>query len=179
MKIIAIGGPHGSGKSSVAKRLAEDFGMNFISAGVVFRSLAEERGLSVEELSEIATTEPSIDRQIDLRTKELGSRDNTVVDAQLAAFFTPTETAIRICITASKETRWKRIAKRDGKGFESARQETETRERTERQRFLDLYSIDVNDLSQYDVILNTDRLNEEQTFDLCKSIVEHALGEFA
>ena len=93
----------------------------------------------------------------------------------MAAFFTPPETAIRICITASFEARVKRIANREGMTYEMANQETKIREETERKRFLDLYDIDINDLSKYDVIINNDRLTENQTYELCHSIALHAL----
>ena len=62
MKIIAIGGPHGSGKSSVAQKLAQELAMNYVSAGSVFRNLAKERNYSLEEFSEVVVKEPNIDR---------------------------------------------------------------------------------------------------------------------
>ena len=87
--IVAIGGPHGSGKSSVAKRLHEELKMNYLSAGEIFRQFAKERGYTLEDFSKLVINEPDIDREIDDRTKELGMKENTIVDAQLAAHFTP------------------------------------------------------------------------------------------
>ncbi|MHA2251052.1 MAG: AAA family ATPase, partial [Candidatus Kariarchaeaceae archaeon] len=51
LSIVAIGGPHGSGKSSVARKLAENLNMNYVSAGSIFRELANERKISLEEFS--------------------------------------------------------------------------------------------------------------------------------
>lgn len=174
--IIAIGGPHGSGKSSVARRLSEDLNMNFVSAGLVFRGMAKERKLSLKEFSEVVVNEPDIDKEIDDRTKKLANTDNTVVDAQLAAYFTPPDTLLKICITASPEIRWKRIAKRDNNDLEMAKSETLTREKSEHNRYFKLYQIDVWDTSIYDIIINTDRLDVEQTYLLCKIIVQHVIG---
>ncbi len=173
--IIAIGGPHGSGKSSVAKRLSEELNMNFISAGLVFRNMAKERKLSLKEFSEVVVNEPDIDKEIDERTKKLANIENTIVDAQLAAYFTPPDTLLKICITASPEIRWKRIAKRDKSDLEAAKSETLTREESEQNRYFKLYQIDVWDTSVYDIIINTDRLNVEQTYLLCKIILGHVL----
>lgn len=173
--IIAIGGPHGSGKSSVAKRLSEELGMNFVSAGLVFRQMAKDRNLSLKEFSKIVINEPDKDKEIDDRTKKLSDVNNTIVDAQLAAYFTPSDTILKMCITASPEIRWKRIAKRDSSDLESAKTETLIREKSEQDRYFDLYQIDVWDTSIYDIIINTDRLNREQTYSICKTIVEHVL----
>lgn len=175
--IIAIGGPHGSGKSSVAKKISEELQMDYVSAGEVFRSIAVERNVTLEVLSKTAKTEPEIDRLIDDRTKELayGATTNTIVDAQLAAHFTPKHTKLRIYITASLAVRNQRIASREGWSIEKATQETKIREEAERQRFFDLYAINVDDSSVYDVIVNTDRLDYDQTYNLCLSLVKSVL----
>lgn len=169
--IVAIGGPHGSGKSSVAKTLSEELEMNYISAGEIFRTLAKENNYTLKEFSKFVIEQPEIDRKIDERTKELGKIPNTIVDAQLAAHFTPDDAAIKICITASPDVRYKRIAKRDNINFEEAKKETIIRETSEQNRFSQLYDIDLNDLSFYDVIINTDRINQKQTYELTKLIV--------
>ncbi len=173
--IVAIGGPHGSGKSTIAKRLAVKLNMNYVSAGIVFRELAKERNLSLEELSKITIYEPGIDKKIDQRTLELGAIENTIVDAQLAAHFTPKDAIIRISITASPEVRWERIAKRDGISLEHARSETEIREKSERDRFLKMYNIDILDDMCYDVVVNNNRLSEEQTLEIVEVIVSYVL----
>jgi cytidylate kinase len=175
ISVIAIGGPHGSGKSSVAKRVASDLGMNYISAGDVFRQMAKERGISLKEFSRLVINEPEIDRQIDDRTRELGSNPNTIVDAQLAAHFTPEDAKLKICITARPDIRYQRIASRENRSFEDAKQETTIREEAEFKRFKDLYNIDVNDMSCYDVVINSDRLNFEETVNIALVLIKSVL----
>ncbi len=176
LAIIAIGGPHGSGKSSVAKKIAEKFGMNYVSAGQVFRQMAKDMGISLEEFSIIAAKDSNYDLEIDRRTEELAKKDNTVVDAQLAAYKAP-HADIRICITASPQVRWERIARREGMTLEKARNETIVREDAERERFKILYNIDIDDMSVYDVIFNTDRLTEEEVFDLVNVVIQHVIDK--
>jgi cytidylate kinase len=173
--IIAIGGPHGSGKSSVARKLSEKYNMNYVSAGSVFRGMAKERHLSLKEFSELVINEPDIDREIDDRTKELSKVDNTIVDAQLAVHFTPQDTLLKMCITASKDIRWDRIARRENISIEEAKTETLTREKSEQDRYFKLYQIDVWDTSFYDIIINSDRLDADQTYSICSTIVKHFL----
>ena len=48
---ITISGLPGSGTTTVAKLLAERLGYKLISAGDVFRKLAMERGMTLEEFS--------------------------------------------------------------------------------------------------------------------------------
>ncbi len=174
LAIVAIGGPHGSGKSSVAKRIAEKFNMNYVSAGQVFRDMAKEMNLSLEEFSVLATKDSNYDLEIDRRTETLSQIDNTVVDAQLAAYKVA-KANIRICITASPQVRWKRISKREQTTLEKARNETIIREDVERERFKKLYNIDIDDMSVYDVIINSDRLDEEEVYDLVEVVVRHVL----
>ena len=52
--IITISGKPGSGKSTVAKRLAAELGLTHVSAGDFMRDMATERGITVLELSAIA-----------------------------------------------------------------------------------------------------------------------------
>ncbi|MDR7458812.1 MAG: AAA family ATPase, partial [Armatimonadota bacterium] len=63
--IVAIAGPIGVGKSTVARQLAERLGVRVVSAGEVFRDLARQRGLSVLELNRAAEDDPSLDREVD------------------------------------------------------------------------------------------------------------------
>ena len=49
--IIAISGLHETGKSVVGKAIAERFGLTYFSTGVLFRTIAKEKGLSLEQLS--------------------------------------------------------------------------------------------------------------------------------
>ena len=169
--IIAIAGPHGSGKSTVAKKIAKEFGFRYLSAGSIFRKIAKERGVSLEDLSYKLLTEPEVDEAIDNRTKEEAKKGNVVIDAQLAGWMTKGINHFSVLITASFETRCKRIAKRDGKSLEEATRETKTREETEAKRFKELYGIDVGDLSIYDLVISTERLDANDTIKLVRSAI--------
>ena len=48
---IAISGPHGAGKSTLARKVAKYFGLRYISAGMLFRRMAEKTGMNLSEFS--------------------------------------------------------------------------------------------------------------------------------
>lgn len=175
-KVIAIGGPHGAGKSTYAKAIASEFGLRLSSAGKLFREIAKERGLSLEEMSEIAKRDPSIDEEIDALTKREVEMGSVVVEGQLVAWMAGEGADMKICLFAPDELRFKRIAERDRLDIERAREQTRIREAAQRERYLRLYGIDVGDLSPYDLIVDTSLLPLEDTMAFLKRAVEAFVG---
>ena len=72
--IITVSGPPGSGKSTLSKTIVDHFGLTLISSGDVFRTMAEEVGVSLEEFGKIAESDPDIDKEIDRRQMELSKQ---------------------------------------------------------------------------------------------------------
>ncbi|MEM4602157.1 MAG: nucleoside monophosphate kinase, partial [Desulfurococcaceae archaeon] len=70
MARIVISGPPGSGKTTQAKIIAERYNLKYFSAGRIFRDIAKQRGLSLEELSSIALKDSSVDLEVDRKTFE-------------------------------------------------------------------------------------------------------------
>ena len=169
--MITVSGLHGTGKSTHARRLAEALGLRYVSAGVLFRGMAEARGVALEEMSRLAEEDPEIDRLVDGRTREEAARGGAVIDAALSGWLVE-DADIRVFLTAPLEARVMRIAARDGLAVEEAREATRLREEIERERFRGLYGIDVSDLSIYDVILNTELFDPDGTARILKRIVE-------
>ncbi|MEM0350886.1 MAG: nucleoside monophosphate kinase, partial [Archaeoglobaceae archaeon] len=84
---ITISGPPGSGKTTVAKILSERLKIKLISAGSIFRQLASERGMSVEEFSKFAEENPEVDLLIDRIQKEVAEREkDAIVEGRLSAW---------------------------------------------------------------------------------------------
>ncbi|HEY6102295.1 MAG TPA: AAA family ATPase, partial [bacterium] len=84
--IVAIAGPIGVGKSTVAESLARELGYRVISGGEVFRDLAREHGISVTEVNRLAEHDPALDRELDRRQAELARAGNCVVESRLAGW---------------------------------------------------------------------------------------------
>jgi cytidylate kinase len=165
--LIAISGDHGAGKSTVARELARRLGLGYLSAGEIFRRMAEERGMSLEEFSEYVEKHPEVDREIDRRLAEAGGE--VVVDGRLAGWMVR-GADLRILLTAPLEVRVRRIAEREGRRVEEVRKETLVRERSERKRFKELYGIDIDDLSVFDLVINTSRLGVEEEVEVLERL---------
>ncbi|MBS7247693.1 MAG: AAA family ATPase [Candidatus Freyarchaeota archaeon] len=172
MVVITISGLHGTGKTTQAKFLAKRFGLRYVSAGEIMRKMAEERGISLEEFSRIAENDPLIDRQIDERMISEAEKGNVVLDGRLTAWMAGDKADIKILLTAPLDIRVERIAKREGKSIEEALKETVIREESEKKRFMDIYGIDVDDCSVFDIVVNTALWDEKSVGKLLELLVE-------
>ena len=176
-RVITIGGLHGTGKSSVADSIAQKFGLRRVSAGIIFRELAEERGLTLEEFSRIAEGDLDIDKLIDDTQKDAAKKGNCIIDGQLAAWMAGEESDLNILLTAPTELRIKRIAARDGTAFEFAKRETIAREGSEKARYFEYYKVDISDLSIYDLILNTGKYDLNGVTNIISTAIEIVFHE--
>jgi len=153
--VITVSGPHGTGKSTYAKALAEAFHLRYVCAGELFRDLAKQRGVTLEAFSKMAAEDPAVDKMIDERTKAEARAGGVVIDAQLGGWMVKDLADVKVLIVAPDEVRFRRIAARDGVSFEEARKQTLARETFQRQRYEKYYGLDVTDLSIYDVKVDT------------------------
>ncbi|MFA7199377.1 MAG: AAA family ATPase [Methanoculleus sp.] len=152
---ITISGPPGSGTTSLARYIAGEHGLDLISAGEVFRQLAREHGMELAEFGRFAENDPSVDRMIDARQKEIGEgSENIIVEGRLSGRMIE-NADLRIWLSASLSCRARRIAGRDGMDEEGARVYTENRQHSEATRYRNYYGIEIDDLSPYDIVLSS------------------------
>jgi len=172
---IAVSGPPGSGKTTYARRLARDLGLEYYSAGMIFRELAREKGLSLEELNRIASEDPRIDMEIDSRTLKIGCKGGVVVEGHLVAWVLGSVADVRIYVTAPLDVRVKRIVAREKRPVEEVYRETVLREYMQWRRFLDYYGIDANSLHIFNLVVDTGYLGLEEAYQLIRGYVCSAL----
>ncbi len=161
--VVTIGGPHGTGKSTYAKMIAKQFGLRYVSAGQLFRDLAKEKGVTLEELSRQAAESPEIDRLLDERSAAQAAKGNAVVEGQLAAWMAKDRAQVRIYLKAPDEARFARIAHRDHVDYETAQKQTLEREQIQRERYKRYYGIDIDDMSPYNLVIDTGNRTVEST----------------
>lgn len=137
--------------------------------------MAEERRISLCQLGELAEKDPSIDAEIDSRILEIArSNDDIILESRLSAYLLTRNSipAFRIFIGASPEVRMSRIGIREGQSLGEAIKETTERQVSEAKRYMMYYGIDINDMSVYDLVLNTDNLDPDDVLDVIIKAIE-------
>ncbi len=163
-EIITIAGKPGSGKSTTAKILGETLGFDRYSAGSFLRDLAKERGISIEEASQLAKEDPFLDKQLDGATAEIGrTRDRIIVDGRVAFHFIPESFKVYLDLdlrTAAERIFKEQTTERHESGetadsVEAMHSSIANRFTIEQSRYRSLYGIDPNDLAQFDLVVDT------------------------
>jgi len=155
--IITIGGFAGSGKSTVADIVAKKLGWRRVSTGDVFRKLAKEKEMLLENINEYAESHSEIDKELDKKILKTAEEGKAIIDGRLIGLLTKKNgiSCITVWLDAPLEVRAKRIVKRENKDYQTVIKEIQRRETSDRQRFWDLYTIDINDLSGYSLVIDT------------------------
>lgn len=172
--VITIAGPHGSGRSTQARFIADTYDLRYVSAGTLFRERAEELGLSLEEMSRRVAMEQDFDNYLDSRTKEESRRGGVVIDATLSGWMAE-KPDLRIHLRCPLEERVRRIAEREGRALEEVERETRFREENELRRFRELYGVDLEDLSVYDLVVNTGFFEADGVSRILKKVIDEYL----
>ncbi|HLV90824.1 MAG: cytidylate kinase family protein [Acidimicrobiales bacterium] len=170
-----MSGRPGSGKSVVAKALAEVLSVDHVSAGDFMREMAAERGMSILELSRVAESDDAIDLEIDARTSRLaGSGRSFVMDARLGWHFIPHSVKVfldvRPEVAAARVFGAGRSAEKENVNLDATVRAIAERTESERERYIEYYGIDYLDPSHYDLVVDTSDLTPEQVVE---RIVEH------
>lgn len=175
--LITISGLPGSGKTTVARLVARNLGLEHVYAGNIFRRQAEAQGLRLVEYVRRAESDPSIDRELDRQMEARALRGQAVLEGRLAAFMADRAgaAALRVFLDASERVRAARISGREGGAAAERLREIQAREASDRQRYRDLYGVDYHDLARYDLVMETDRRTPEE---VAEAIVERARARF-
>ena len=157
--LITVSGPPGSGTTTAATAVAEVLGLELVPGGEVFRAMAVEHAMSLREFGAYAAAEPAVDIELDRRLADRARSGHAVVESRLAGWIARNEgfDAVRVWIDCDDSVRAERVAAREAKTVDQALAENAEREKVERDRYLALYGIDIEDLSIYDLTLDSGR----------------------
>ena len=164
--IITIGGLAGTGTTTTAELLSKKLDIPYISAGFVFREMAAEKGMSVLEFSEFAEGNDDIDKEIDKRQAQKAKEaENLIVEGRLSAYFVD-NADLRLWLVTPFDVRSQRIAEREEKTVEIAKDEIIIREESEALRYMEIHNIDISNMDIYDLIINTDTFDPESVSEI-------------
>lgn len=183
--IISFSGWPGSGKSVVAKRLAQQFGWPFYSMGQLRRQAAKQKGLTLEEYNQLAITDISTDLEVDEYQAKLGrEQDNFIIDGRTSWHFIPH--SYKIFLTVDPKTGAQRIfqdlQKSDERNeadnlnsLEAVIANNHQRVDNDRQRYRQYFGIDAYDLDNYDEVVDTTNLDLDQVVAQLANLIRQRL----
>ena len=172
--VICISGMTGSGKSTVAKKLADKYGLGYFSGGNALKALAQKEGYTSDVRGWWETSEglnflkqrmgnPTFDKKIDEKLLELAAEGNVVLDSWTIPWLL--NEGFKVWLEASPQVRAKRLVTRDSISIEEALKALNEKDEQTRQIYKGLYGFDLGyDLSPFNIVLATDELEPDEVF---------------
>ena len=173
---ISLAGDLGSGKSTVSAIIVDRIGAKYYSTGAIVRSIAERYGMSVVEFNVYMETHPEIDHEIDDGLRALSEVDELlIIDSRLAWHFT--EGTFKIYLSTDIETSALRIMNANRKGehavsLDATVADTRSRRNSEKKRYMEQYGLDIKDLSNYSLVVDTTYASPEEVAECIISSFE-------
>ncbi len=168
--IITISGTPGTGTTTLARGLSAELGLRWTNSGELFRRIASEKNVSVKELNRLAERGPEIDYLIDDAQKALAREGPGIFEGRLSGHLLNAD--LTILLKTDLKVRAERVSQRESKLFEDALQETKVREESEARRYMKYYNIEINDLSVYDLVIDTGKFDERGTLAIALAAVK-------
>lgn len=179
--LFVVGGPGGSGSSTIAKMLAEYFSLRRVYGGGIFQEVLKKHGYTDREDAFFESNEKllkEIDSQIDTFMKKESQKPNVLIESKNFAILSCKEdipTTVKIWITADLHTRamrslykvgidsvWKNIPL-----YLMNRYNLKKRFNVDRERYNKMYGIKYECPKEYnDIVIDSSHLNEKETFNL-------------
>jgi cytidylate kinase len=192
---ITVSGPPGCGATTLTEGLAEALNCGYVIGGDIFRDLAEERDLSLQQLIAKAEEDDTIDRALDQRLRRIAEQWGAankafILESRLAGWLAGNRADLRIWLDAPEEIRVERLsdyevsyeierpAEREDVSLRHLDDEGEigpllrVREVSEAGRYESYYGIDVEDQSFYDLSINTARWDAETVLGMVLTAIE-------
>ena len=184
-KSVIISGPPAIGKTTVAKGLAKEFGLKYLSGGDVLKELAKEQGFHTRgedwwdtsegmEFLNQRKTNSEFDKKVDEKLKEFFFKGGVIITSYTLPWLV--KGGIKIWLAGSRENSAKRMIARDKLPPENALQIVTKRYQENKMIYKKLYGFDFgDDLSVFDKIINTDGLGADEVLSLATSLVRKLL----
>ncbi len=179
--LFVVGGPGGSGSSTIARMLAEHFSLRRVYGGGIFQDILKKQGYADREDAFFKSNEKllkEIDSQIDNFLKAESQKPNVLIESKNFAILSCKEdipTTVKIWITANLHARVMRSLYKVGiysfwnniPLYIKNRFNLIKRFNVDRERYNKMYGIKYECPKEYnDIVIDSSNLNEEETFNL-------------
>ena len=175
MKHITITGSLGSGKSVVSSILKNKLKIEIESVGSLLRQMAYNYGMSTSEFNKYMEEHPELDHELDSFVKEQGQNPiPKIFDSRLAWHFIPQSYKVYLYvkdeIAAKRVYRDKERVNEEYEGEDEALYHITERRKSEILRFKTQYNIDLDDFTNYNLIIDTSYSTPE---DIANIIIQN------
>lgn len=175
--IITISGALGSGKSTVAKLVAQKLNLKHYSTGDFMREIAIKRRVTLLELSKLAEKDASVDKELDERQIRLGKEEkNFIIDARLGWHFIPNSVKVFLNVTDEEAARRVFAERRSDEKYNITLDATlnniKRRKESEIKRYQQYYGVNYFYLKNYDLIIDTTTLTAVQVAEKIVKVVK-------
>lgn len=167
---ICISGLSNSGKTSLGYLISKDLNIMNITKHTVGSFKKDEKEI---RKSVIQTAEKKYANAFDKEVAELAEKNDCVVTTWLSPWIVKNPT-IRVWLDASFEERASRCAESKNIGIEKAKAFIKEKDELTIKGFRDVYGIDINDHSDFDITINTEKLSKEESASVISML---ALGK--
>ncbi|HEX2615339.1 MAG TPA: cytidylate kinase family protein [Nitrososphaera sp.] len=186
---IVISGWPAVGKTTIAGKLAEEFGLMMYNGGDILKMLAAEKGYSTtrddwwdtaeaKKFMRERKSDPSFDKKVDKKLAEILRKGGAVITSYTLPWLVNDSSVIKFWLRGSPENRAKRMANRDDISIAEANKIIQLRDGENQRIYYRLYDFKFGeDLAVFDYVLNTDRLPLASLIEISKLIVRRHIGE--
>lgn len=174
--IITISGDLASGKSRITDLLQKSLNYEIYRNGEYARKLAREKGMDITSFNEYLKDHPEIDQAIEKSAASYAEEhDNLIVDARLGWYAIPDsfKVYLKVDIDVAAQRAFndeKRKATEKFETVEAQKQDMIKRFNSENERFFKLYGVHKEDMSNYDLVVDT----THNTIEINANIIEEA-----
>jgi cytidylate kinase len=181
--VVCISGMAGTGKSTLAKKLAKKYNLSYYSGGDALKALAAEAGYdassrgwweSSEGLRFLEKREKDLkfDKAVDTKLMEYAKQGNVLLDSWTMPWLL--KTGFKIWLAASVEKRAERIARRDRFTVKEALEVLKEKEARTKTIYKTLYGFELGeDFEPFNLVLDTDNLNADEVFQVLCVVLDN------
>ena len=172
--IISLAGDLAAGKGTVSKILIKDLDYGIYRNGEYARKLARDMGLDITSFNAYLVDHPEIDLQIEKSASEYAKdHDNFIIDARLGWYAVPEsfKVYLRVDIDVAAQSAFKDSDRKSSESFatvEEQKVDMQKRFKMENERYWNLYHVRKEDMSNYDLVVDTTNMTPEEVAEEIK-----------
>jgi len=184
--VIILNGVPGSGKSSVAKKLAKKLNWPRFYGGGIRRLKARAMGLTLAEFNKLGEKENFTDFEVDRYLKQAAKEHpDSIIESRTAWHFIPR--SIKLYLEVDEKIGAERVfaelkkhqRKNEDKKLHTVRQVLKShrqRKLCDYKRYKKYYGFNLYDKKNYDFVLDTSFLTKKQVFDAVYAYISKRLS---